>query len=170
VLSKSSFAHYKRSAGCAEIGYANYYQTDGGTFQIFCDFVWHAVNSLSGTFTVDFVSCMDACITWNTNHSEKCVGVIWRSGYYGPLGAAGGSTCSIQWNMVQSQGYNQTSFDSARLLDVPLPNVFPSKSLTSPLTFQGDNASPCSATNRPVYKRHNLHLNDWSKVRYVMWY
>ena len=115
----------KRSDGCAEINFANKYVTEGQTFSIFCDLVWHAVNSISFTYTLTFVDCMNACISWNKNHTspQACVGVVWGDGYCGPLGAQGGSICSIQWNMVLSQGYNQTSFDSARLLSVPLPTV-----------------------------------------------
>jgi hypothetical protein len=113
----------KRSIGCAQIGNATSYETEGSTFEIFCDFVWHASNTMTVTYTIDFVSCMDACIGWNGNHSAKCVGVVWRGGYYGPGGEAGGSICSLQWNMIVSEGYNQTSFDSARLLSVPLPPV-----------------------------------------------
>lgn len=123
--SQGAMAIRKRSGGCTEINFANTYVTEGQTFSIFCDFVWHAVNSISFTYTITFVDCMDACITWNRNHTspQACVGVVWRDGYYGPLGAQGGSICSIQWNMVLSQGYNQTSFDSARLLPVALPTV-----------------------------------------------
>jgi hypothetical protein len=123
----------KRSIGCSEIntGNATYYQTEGWTFEVFCDFVWHASNSMAVTYTVDFPSCMDYCISWNGNNSAKCVGVVWRGGYYGQAGEAGGSICSIQWNMVLSQGYNQTSFDSARLLAVPLPPVLVSCFLIS---------------------------------------
>jgi hypothetical protein len=90
---------------------------------VFCDTVWHAINSMYLLYTVDFVSCMDGCITWNQNNTVQCVGVVWNYGFYGPEGVAGGSSCTLQWNMVLSQGYEQTGFDSAQLQGVPLPIV-----------------------------------------------
>lgn len=97
--------HTKRNVGCTQLNGSTIYQTDGGTFDIFCDFTWHGYYWLSADYTVTFVSCMDSCIEWNNVHLDKCVGVSWAYGVYGPKGEQGGSECSLVWNMPVGEGF-----------------------------------------------------------------
>lgn len=125
TTSPSGFIQHKRSVGCSQIDASNTstYNADGGTFEVFCDTAWHVANAMYLTYTVDFASCMNECVVWNRLYSVKCVGVGWGYGVYGPGGVAGGSSCTFLWNMVLSQGFEQTGADSARLQGVPLPIV-----------------------------------------------
>ena len=57
---------------------------------------------------------------WNKAHQDKCVGISWFYGIFGPAGERGGSECSLGWDMPVGGGFNLTGLDSARLIDVPL--------------------------------------------------
>lgn len=109
----------KRGVGCQEINTTTY-TTDGATFNILCDtsYLWTSILYLN--YTVDFASCMGGCVEWNTKMSQKCLGVTWAYGQYGPLGLAGGNECYFFWDL---SGSGQViGHDSAQLeISGPVP-------------------------------------------------
>jgi len=111
----------KRGVGCQEINSTNY-QYEGFTFDLFCDTTWPSANFMYLTYTVDFTSCMQNCVTWNSVMTDKCVGVYWMGGQYGPLGVNGGSECWFYWDMISGQSYLADQ-DSAQLQGATFPTV-----------------------------------------------
>jgi len=66
-------------------------------------------------FTSDFFSCMDACVNWNANATEVCVGVAYSTQNYGPRGTAGGTQCWYKWTMPDGEQAPFVGLDNARL-------------------------------------------------------
>jgi hypothetical protein len=106
--------YVKRSTGCTEINNTTY-ESAGGTFELFCDTRWPSNYFLYVTFTLDYITCMEECVTWNTQMTEKCVGVRWQFGTYGPRGLPGGSECIFNWIMPDGASVQASGEDSARL-------------------------------------------------------
>ena len=105
---------FKRGPGCQEIN-ATVYETDGFTFDLLCDTRWPSSDFLYLMYTIDFALCMQSCITLNSNKNgtNTCLGILWASGVYGPLGAKGGSECWFYWTMVTGENYTSEGLDSA---------------------------------------------------------
>jgi hypothetical protein len=103
----------KRSVGCTQLN-ATSYQTDGSTFDIICDTYWGHSDWFYFIYTADFPGCMKSCAEWNTQNIQKCIGVLWSYGTYGPNGALGGSECWYFWEM-EGPGVSLAGYDAARL-------------------------------------------------------
>jgi hypothetical protein len=58
---------------------------------------------------------MDACVTWNQNATEICVGVSYSPSNYGPKGLGGGTQCWYHWSMPDGRSNTYFGLDSARL-------------------------------------------------------
>jgi hypothetical protein len=101
---------------CLEIQGTTYTATTGTKVDAICGTNWSG-NDLYLTFTLDFFSCIDGCAGWNSNNTEKCIGVAWVSGHYGPDGLSGGCQCYYKWDMPGAGApYNIVS--SAKLINV----------------------------------------------------
>jgi|SRR5579859_3345251 len=114
----------KRGVGCTEIN-ATTYMSGSSAFDISCDTAWPYASNLYILYTIDFASCMNGCLAWNTNMTGKCVGVSWIYGNFGPLGVGGGSECIFNWKML-GDNYSSNGDDSAQLrIAGPALTVFP---------------------------------------------
>jgi len=103
---------------------ASTYASSGSVFDIYCDTTWLSLDYLSLTYTPDFQSCMNDCVAWNTNSTQKCAGVSWISSATGP-GQPNGSQCWFYWEM-NNTAFHRVGTDSARLRNIqPFPSVFP---------------------------------------------
>ena len=108
-----------RGMGCATLN-STTYSTAGLTFDILCDRYWGHEDILAVTYALSFPFCINGCV-----HTDKCVGVDWTFGTYGPGGVSGGSLCRYLWSMTDSDGVVQKGDDSARLQlqYIPFPSV-----------------------------------------------
>jgi hypothetical protein len=123
-LPKTLLTQIKRDIGCIAIN-STTYQTSGSTFDILCDTAgWGSLNILQITYTLDFVSCINDCVIWNTQNTQKCMGVEWVNGQYGPDGIQGGSECYFFWVMI-GNGAPAAGYDSAKLQVPQSPTVYP---------------------------------------------
>ena len=123
-LPKKLLTQIKRDTGCTAIN-STTYQTSGSTFDILCNTAgWSSLDILQITYTIDFVSCINDCAIWNTQKSQKCMGVGWANGEYGPDGVEGGSGCYFFWVMV-GNGVPYVDYDSAKLQIPQSPTVRP---------------------------------------------
>lgn len=52
---------------------------------------------------------------WNANNTDKCVGVVFGPGGYGPAGLAGGSLCYFKWLIAEDFVEYSSSSDGAIL-------------------------------------------------------
>jgi hypothetical protein len=68
-------------------------------------------------------TCIDGCAMWNRDMADKCMGVTWGFGSYGPLGVRGGNERVFYWDMV-GNGYSSSGQDSARLQSQTISLVF----------------------------------------------
>ena len=105
--------HMKRGVGCTTLNRTTY-STGGLTFDILCNMYWGHEDTLFITYTPAFTSCIGGCASWNSANVDKCVGVDWTYGIYGPAGVSGGSLCRYLWTMAD-EGVPQDTDDSARL-------------------------------------------------------
>lgn len=117
--SDNPVSQVKGGQGCT--GLNRTYEYEGVAFDIFCGTSW-PFEPLYITYTVGFPDCMRECAQWNIEKTQKCVGVAWSSGMYGPRGRAGGSTCWFYWNMVLGDQHVDTNMDSGRL-NLELPTI-----------------------------------------------
>jgi len=117
--------HMKRGEGCTTLNQTTY-STSGVTFDILCNLYWGHEDTLYITFNPTFPSCIDECASWNNANVDKCVGVDWTYGIYGPGGVAEGSLCRYLWTMADA-GLPQDGEDVARLQMqfLPAPSVAP---------------------------------------------
>jgi hypothetical protein len=114
----------KRSVGCTQLN-ATTFQTDGSTFDILCDKYWGHSDWFYVLYTPDFPTCIKSCVLHNTQNPEKCIGVLWSYGTYGPNGAAGGSECYYFWEM-EGPGRSLAGYDAAHLrTDTLIPPTVP---------------------------------------------
>jgi hypothetical protein len=134
----------KRSSECPQID-GNTYTTQGNTFELFCDTSYDWTKILSINYTIDFLTCMDQCVAWNVNMAQKCVGVTWAEGQFGPDGAVAGSQCYFYWATTGSVAVPGQRQDSGQLLISPIPSVHP---LIGFLTAT-DNCSSHPGPHRP---------------------
>jgi hypothetical protein len=103
----------KRDSGCTEFN--GTYSSGGDIFSIICDWSWDHGYRLYLTYTVDFASCINGCVSWNTKSSDKCAGVQWIYGTFGPLGETGGSGCYFLWDMPGA-GASTSGIDSGKMI------------------------------------------------------
>lgn len=108
-----------RDIGCSEITTTTY-SFGGSIFDIQCNAYWSWYDYLYTTFAVDFSTCISKCSEWNTNQSDKCVGVTWFGGEYGPGGPSGGSQCYLLWQLALDSNGTLDSSDSAIIHDTPI--------------------------------------------------
>lgn len=110
------------------------YESAGAIFDISCNTFWPVPGYLQIIYALDFPTCMDECIQWNTKMTEKCVGVGWVQGLNGPLSLSGESECWFFWEMILGDGAESGFGDSGRLqgatLDLPTV-IYPEKYLNS---------------------------------------
>ena len=111
----------KRSAGCQEIN-STTYSFGGVSFSLTCDVEWSGTGYLSLLFTPDFASCMNGCVAWNLQSTQKCVGVSWAKGSYGPAGIAGGSQC-LYYYAITGAAVRNIGSDAAQLQSIQGPTV-----------------------------------------------
>jgi hypothetical protein len=115
---------HKRGSGCTEIN-STTYTTEGVAFDILCDTDFGSSsgnNALTISYTTDFATCINACVTWNKMNSQKCVGVSWEEPY-GPLGVAGGRACRSFWTLIGN--FASPGVDSAFIQGAISPAVRP---------------------------------------------
>lgn len=101
---------------CLEIQGTTYTSITGTKVDAICGTNWYG-NDLHLTFTLDFLSCINGCAEWNSNNTEKCIGVAWVSGNYGPDGLSGGCQCYYKWDMPGT-GTSDSFISSAKLINV----------------------------------------------------
>ena len=89
-----------------------YESTTGAQFDIYCTTTF-SYNDLYINYTIDFLSCIDGCATWNAvPGNTPCVGVSYAPGNYGP--DISQSQCYYKWALANEQSYSLT--DSAVLV------------------------------------------------------
>lgn len=119
-----------RAIGCSEITTPTY-SSGGIVFDIQCNMYWPYAADIYTTFTVDFSTCIAQCVKWNTAQSDKCVGVTWAVGLYGPNGAAGGSQCFLLWqlglNSIAPAGFDSATIQGSPLVQSSLKNLLTSR-------------------------------------------
>ena len=117
-------AKAKRASGCASLNGTETYTSNGVTFNLVCNTRWDSWwDYLHMTYTPDFASCMDGCAMWNTQNTQKCVGVHWLGAIYGPAGLSGGRQCYYFWEIDTSYWTPDNNTDSAVLQEILGPTV-----------------------------------------------
>jgi hypothetical protein len=113
----------RRGLGCQQINAATYV-VSGFTFGLVCEATWPVYRALHLSYTLDFAMCMQSCVNWNVNMTDKCAGVVWVSGNYGPHGVSGGSQCWSYWATLDNEVFSSAGRDLARLQGQNFPMVF----------------------------------------------
>jgi len=159
-VSPTLYKAVKRGTGCAQVNAATY-ATGGYTFDIICDTSYYWTEILFISYTVDFASCMNACVQWNIVNPEKCVSMTWRYSFYGPDGVAGGSECWFYWSATS--WVPVVGQDSAKLQMVPTASpqtvdivhrnwLILKTTPTSTVSSQPTGNTNCAPLNRTTYQ------------------